>query len=76
MIKRRSVANAKFRVAAQARSIGLVRGEIGERDEAPRDVVRTFVRQEVADEVAAAAGMIVVQALAYSWNAARWKGSI
>src|SRR5262245_13815691 len=46
---------AALGVRAELRAIGLVRGEALEGDEPPRDVVRSFVRQKVSDEVAAAA---------------------
>ena len=44
-----------FRVGLQPRAIGLVGGQAVERDQPPGDVVGALVRQEVADEVAAAA---------------------
>src|ERR1043166_175951 len=42
-------------VGAQARPVGVIGGETVERDQRERDVVRAFVRQEIADEIAAAA---------------------
>jgi len=45
-----------FRVRLQFRAIGLVSCEALEADEAPGDVIRSFVRQEVTNELAAAAG--------------------
>src|ERR1700744_3413879 len=42
-------------IGTQPRAIRFVRREAIESDEAPRDVVRAFVRQEVADQMAAAA---------------------
>ena len=45
-----------FHVCLQFRAIGLIGCEAVETDEAPGDVIRPFVRQEVTDELAAAAG--------------------
>jgi hypothetical protein len=45
---------ACFRIGLQARPVRFVRGEARERDQSPGDVVGAFVRQEVADQMAAA----------------------
>jgi DNA-binding transcriptional ArsR family regulator len=45
-----------FGVGLQACAINLVCGETRKRDQSPGDVIGTFVRQKVADEVAAAGG--------------------
>ncbi|CAG9220651.1 hypothetical protein BCAR13_420124 [Paraburkholderia caribensis] len=42
-------------IGAQPRAIRFVSGEAVERNQAPRDVVRPFVRQEIAEQMAAAA---------------------
>ncbi|MCY1374074.1 hypothetical protein D9M69_613900 [compost metagenome] len=47
---------AAFGVVAQHRAVALVGGEAVETDQAPGDVIAAFVRQEVAEQVAAAAG--------------------
>jgi len=46
---------AAIRIRLQARAVGLVVGPARERDQAPGDVVRALVRQEAANEIAAAA---------------------
>jgi hypothetical protein len=46
---------AALGVGLEPRAVGLVVGEARERDEAVGDVVRAFVRQEVAEQFAAAA---------------------
>ena len=47
---------APLRIRLEARAVRLVRGEALEGDHAPGDVVSALVRQEVADELAAALG--------------------
>src|SRR5262249_29436787 len=44
-----------FRILRQPRAVGLIRGEALEADERPADVVGPLVRQEVAEQLAAAA---------------------
>ncbi len=46
---------AAFRISFQACPIGFIRGQAVEADQAPRYVVRAFVRYEVAQQIAAAA---------------------
>ena len=50
-------------VGAERRAVALVGGEACEPDQAPRHVARALVREEVADQVAAAARNDVVPAL-------------
>src|SRR6185295_8669678 len=42
-------------IGFQARSVGFIRGKAVKCDQAPRLEIRSFVREKVADEVAAAA---------------------
>lgn len=43
-----------FGIDLESRPIALVRGEAFEHDDAPGDVIRSFVREELADEASAA----------------------
>src|ERR1043165_4635909 len=43
-----------FRGGTQTRAIGFIRGEAIESDQSPGDIVRTFMRQEVTNEMPAA----------------------
>ena len=56
LVLRQSEVGAAFRVRAQAGTVGLVRSERVKADQPPGLVVAAFVRQEVAQQVAAAAG--------------------
>src|SRR5262245_60272743 len=45
----------RFGIGTKARAVGFVCGEVVERDQSPRDIVRAFVWQEIANQVPAAA---------------------
>lgn len=47
---------AKFRIRLQAIFISLVRSQAVEGDHSPGDIIRSFVRQEISDEMSAAPG--------------------
>ena len=61
----------RFGIRTQACAVSFIRGEAIKSDQTPGDIVCTFMRHEVADQVP-----VALDAQALALNSSRWNGSI